>query len=120
MDFFAAIRSCLNKYATFKGRAARSEFWFFVLFNFLAQMVLTAIDAILGFGLLAGLFTLAMVIPNIAVAARRLHDTDRSGWWQLLIFLPIIGLIILVVWYCSRGTQGSNRFGDDPLAVPAA
>lgn len=117
MDFVTAVKVCLNKYATFQGRAARSELWFFVLFNFLAQMVLTAIDAILGFGLLAGLFTLAMLIPNIAVATRRLHDTDRSGWWQLLWLIPIIGAVILIIWYCKRGTPGANRFGDDPLAA---
>ncbi len=124
MDFQTAVRTCLAKYATFSGRAARSEFWWFVLFNVLANFALGLIDtAIFGTApdsaaIFAPLFSLAMLIPNIAVAVRRLHDTDRSGWWYLLILIPLIGIIVLIVWWATPGTRGPNRFGPDPLDGP--
>ena len=65
---------------------------------------------------LNSLANLALLLPNLAVGARRLHDTDRSGWFLLLVFIPLIGIIILIVWWCQRGTAGPNRFGPDPLA----
>ena len=114
--FAAAVRTCLNNYATFQGRAARPEFWFFVLFNVLAGTALSVVDSML-FGLangvspLSSLYSLAAFIPGLAVGARRLHDTDRSGWWQLIMFVPLVGLVVLIVFYCQRGTQGHNRFG---------
>jgi uncharacterized membrane protein YhaH (DUF805 family) len=97
MTFTQAIASGFQNYVNFNGRAARSEFWYWFLFT-----VLVSIAAGLGDGVLA-------------VSIRRLHDLDRSGWWYLLIFIPLIGLIVLLVWYCTRGTVGSNRFGPDPV-----
>ena len=114
MGFGDAISTVFGKYATFSGRAVRSEFWFWALFTFIVLVVLNIIQfAISGIGgsLLQLLFELATLIPSIAVAARRLHDTDRSGWWQLLAFIPIVGFILLLVWYCQPGTPGANRFG---------
>lgn len=113
MGFSDAISACFAKYATFSGRAVRSEYWYWVLFNVLAAVVFMIVQAVgvrtLG-STLSLVFDLATLIPSIAVAARRLHDTDRSGWWQLLAFVPVIGWIILLVWYCQPGTPAANRY----------
>ena len=114
--FIFAVRTCFNKYATFQGRAARPEFWFFVLFNVLVGTALSVVDGVL-FGLangvspLSSLYSLAAFLPGLAVGARRLHDIDRSGWWQLIMFVPLVGLVVIVVFWCKRGTPGHNRFG---------
>lgn len=120
MDFVTAVKTCFGKFATFEGRAARSEFWFFTLFTWLVSVVLSLVDAVTGIGVLSLIFSLAVLIPTIAVAVRRLHDTDRSGWWYLLILVPIVGIIVLIIWFCSRGTGDANRFGSDPLTTEVA
>ncbi len=123
----------LKRYADFNGRSRRKEYWMFFLFQMIVVFGIVIIGGILGafspdasgemsFGgsLMAGLFgiyALAMFIPTIAVQVRRLHDTERSGWWVLLGIVPIvnyIGFIVLLVFYCLDGTKGKNRFGDDP------
>ncbi len=111
----------LKKYAVFSGRARRMEFWYFVLFNIIVAVVLSLIDRLLGtfsatgnIGLLSGIYSLAVLIPTIAVTVRRLHDTDRSGWWILINLVPLIGSIVLLVFELLPGTPGSNRFGPDP------
>jgi uncharacterized membrane protein YhaH (DUF805 family) len=118
MDFWSAVKSVFSQYATFGGRALRSEFWYFVLFNVIVSLVLSLIDAAI-FGsdleVFSGIWGLATIVPSVAVAARRLHDIDRSGWWQLIALIPIIGWIIALIWYCRAGTDGANRFGPDPL-----
>jgi uncharacterized membrane protein YhaH (DUF805 family) len=114
MGFRDAISTGFSKYATFTGRAARPEYWYWVLFCVLAAIVFMIIQTVISrFGgqMLSWLFDLATIVPSIAVAARRLHDTDRTGWWQLLGFIPIIGWIVLLVWLCQPGTPGANRFG---------
>jgi len=114
MGFFASIGSCFSKYTTFRGRAQRSEFWYFVLF--LCLLALPA--ALLGpFG--AFLF-LPVLLPAISVEVRRLHDIDRSGWWVWLCLLPPINLVVKLIWWTRKGTDGANRFGPDPLASPQA
>jgi len=113
MGFGDAISTGIGKYATFNGRAVRSEYWFWVLFTVIVLIILNIIRftvSAVGGSALQLLFELATLLPSIAVAARRLHDTDRSGWWQLLAFVPIVGFIILLVWYCQPGTPGANRF----------
>ena len=116
MDFVTAAKTGLSKYATFSGRARRSEYWFFVLFQLLALIVAGIIDGILGTdGGLYGLVALGLLLPIIAVSVRRLHDTDRSGWWYLLVLVPF-GVIVLLIWWCTKGTAGDNRFGADPTA----
>lgn len=113
----------LKRYAEFSGRSRRKEYWMYFLFTIIVGIVLGGIDGILGLnaglgrtGVLGGLFSLATLIPSIAVAIRRLHDTDRSGWWLLLVFIPILGWIALLVFYCTEGTRGPNAFGPDPKA----
>lgn len=125
MDFVTAVKTCFNKYITFEGRAQRSEFWFFFLFMVIGSVVLSILDAILlprmEWGPLGSIFSLVTFIPSIAVSARRLHDIDKSGWWQLINIIPVIGWIVFLIWVCSLGTRGPNRFGDssEPAAVPA-
>jgi uncharacterized membrane protein YhaH (DUF805 family) len=111
----------LKKYAVFSGRSRRMEFWYFVLFNIIVTIVLAVIDTLLGtfnvlrgVGLLSGIYGLAVIIPTLAVAVRRLHDTDRTGWWILIGLIPLIGTIVLLVFYLTPGTPGSNRYGPDP------
>ena len=122
MTFMESVRTCLKEnYCNFEGRAPRSEYWWFALFAVLLGIVTSIIDGILGtvtangIGLISSIASLALIIPSIAVAVRRLHDTDRSGWFYLLNFIPIIGWIVLIIFFVQQGTNGRNRFGDDPL-----
>ena len=129
----------LRRYAQFSGRACRKEYWHFVLFLIICLIVLSVIETMLGLGTterwaesvepgfgysagaahnggpLMGLFALATLIPSLAVGVRRLHDTDRSGWWLLIGLIPLVGAIVLLVFYVEKGTVGPNRFGEDPL-----
>lgn len=119
----------LKKYADFNGRARRMEYWMFVVLNIAVSVVATILDGILGMkGMIAGLYgpltllaLLALIVPGIAVGIRRLHDQDKSGWWLLLAVVPIIGGIVLLVFFCFEGTKGENRYGSDPKsgAAPA-
>jgi uncharacterized membrane protein YhaH (DUF805 family) len=116
----------LKKYAVFNGRARRKEYWMFFLFNVIISIVLLIVDGIIGtsavpgaLGLLGGLYALALLIPGIAVAVRRLHDTGRSGWWILIGLVPFVGGIILIVFLVQDGTPGDNQFGSNPKMVTA-
>jgi len=112
MNFTQAVSTVFSKYATFIGRASRPEFWWFALFNIIASLVTGTIDqALFGYEVLSIVYGLAVLIPGLAVAVRRLHDTDRSGWWLLIGLVPVIGWIVLVYWYASEGTPGANQFG---------
>jgi uncharacterized membrane protein YhaH (DUF805 family) len=115
MNFVDAIKSGFNKYVTFSGRAARSEYWFWTLFTVVASFVAGILDAIVGLGIIGAVVSLALLLPSIAVAVRRLHDIDRTGWWLLIAFTGV-GIILLIIWDCIKGTTGPNRFGADPLA----
>ena len=115
MTFVQAVQSCYSNYATFSGRAARSEYWFFVLFQCVVGF---ACGLLMPFGIgraLLGIIVLANFLPSISVIVRRLHDTDRSGWWYWIALVPLVGAILLLIWFCTRGTSGANRFGADPL-----
>lgn len=117
----------LKKYADFQGRARRKEFWMYVLFLFIVGLLVGAVGGVASGGdptnplplSLTGIFWLATIIPNLAVAVRRLHDTDRSGWWILIGLIPVVGFIVLIVFYASAGTPGPNKFGPDPKAGEA-
>lgn len=144
MKFSDAVRTCFSKYATFSGRASRSEYWWFFLFIMLFSFIFAVIDGtFFGFGEfdpspISTIFSLATLVPSIAVAARRLHDTDRSGWWQIapisMVLLTvvmiamganilafaagataIICVVLVLIWFVKKGTDGENHFGADPL-----
>ncbi len=116
----------LKKYAVFSGRARRKEYWFFVLFNIIISIVLAVIDGVTGsfsaeagMGLLGGIYTLAVLIPGIAVSVRRLHDTERSGWWLLIALVPLIGAIVLLVFMVQDSKPGQNQYGANPKEATA-
>ena len=115
MNFGEAIASGFSNYVNFSTRAVRSEYWYWFLFNFLAEIATEIIDAVIGISLTTAVFSLVVLLPGIAVAVRRLHDLDRTGWWLLLAFVPLVGIVVLLIWFCTKGTDGSNRFGPDPL-----
>jgi uncharacterized membrane protein YhaH (DUF805 family) len=102
--FVDAIKICFSKYADFNGRASRPEYWWFVLFSFIVSILTMALPFV---SLIAAL---ALFLPSLAAAVRRLHDIDKSGWWLLLVLVPLAGLVI-IYFLCQRGTQGQNRFG---------
>ena len=108
MTFPDSIKTCFSKYADFNGRASRSEYWWWVLFFLLGSAAAGVVGHIAN-----GLFGLAVLLPSIAVATRRLHDTDRSGWLQLIGIIPLIGLLILLFWTVQEGKE-PNRFGEAP------
>jgi uncharacterized membrane protein YhaH (DUF805 family) len=123
----------------FSGRASRSEYWYWVLFTTLAEIVTSIVGYGIGYQVTTSVFGLAVLLPGLAVVIRRLHDFDRSGWWILLLFVPVafvmfhrpaqrdddrvyiplISAIVLIVWYCTKGTEGPNRFGPDRLVMLA-
>jgi uncharacterized membrane protein YhaH (DUF805 family) len=116
----------LKKYAVFSGRSRRMEYWYFVLFNIIVSIVLGVIDGLLGTsgsyagaGLLSGIYGLAVLIPSLAVTVRRLHDTDRTGWWILIALVPLIGVIVLLVFALLEGTPGDNQYGPNPKGATA-
>ncbi|WP_323012204.1 DUF805 domain-containing protein [Castellaniella sp.] len=106
-----------KNYANFKGRAERQEYWFYILFYFIGILGLSVIDEILfgvpysDFGLLSSVFMLASLMPTVALSARRLHDLGKSGWWQLLSIIPVIGTIILIIWFATKGQDVENAYG---------
>ena len=104
MTFGESISTCFSKYATFDGRASRSEYWWWFLFTLLASAAAGTVSQ-----MLSGLFSIAVMLPSLAVGVRRLHDTDRSGWFLLLWFIPVIGWIVLIVWAIQEGKE-PNRF----------
>lgn len=110
MDFMTAVKTCFSKYVTFEGRASRSEYWWFILFILIGQVVLLFV-----FEPLSLIFLLAVLLPNLAVVVRRLHDVDKSGWWYLIFLVPLIGGLLLLYWFVTEGTRGPNQYGPDPL-----
>ncbi|MFM6323452.1 MAG: DUF805 domain-containing protein [Microcystis panniformis] len=105
----------LKKYAVFNGRARRKEYWMFFLFNIIIAFVLDFVEGLVGSpGVIGLLYSLAVLIPGIAVSVRRLHDTERSGWWLLIAFVPIIGDIVLLVFMVQDSKSGQNQYGANP------
>lgn len=116
MTFVEAVRSALSQYATFRGRARRSEFWYFFLFTILINLPTAAVDYATDTPVAGLVVAVALTVPSFAVGARRLHDTGRSGWWELLLFVPIVGfvaLIVLIIW-CATDSHGPNKYGPSP------
>ena len=120
--FSEAFPMVMKKFATFSGRASRPEFWYFWLTCFLVNFIFNVIVQLVGpesaasgiIAIVQGLFGLAIIIPHIAVVVRRLHDTNRTGWWFLIVFIPLIGAIILLLWLASAPTPGTNMYGPQP------
>ncbi len=108
MDFFEAIKSGFTRYATFSGRASRSEYWWWALFVLLASIGTAMIS-----DTVSGLFALGTLLPFLAVASRRLHDMGRSGWWQLVGFIPLLGWIVMIYW-TVQPSDGPNAYGSGP------
>ena len=113
----------LKKYAVFDGRAHRTEFWMFTLVSAIIGFVLGILDAILGtngsgIGVLGGIYGLAVLLPSLGVAVRRLHDIGRQGLWLLLVLIPVIGWIVLIVWYAKPGDPSPNEWGRNPWDGP--
>jgi uncharacterized membrane protein YhaH (DUF805 family) len=128
MDMPTAVKSVLGQYATFSGRASRSEYWWWTLAVVLVMLAVGLVEGALlppmiGFEPyreqtgqpISMVVSLALLLPCLAVSVRRLHDRDKSGWWYLLGLIPVIGPVVLLVWYVQAGTPGDNRFGPDPL-----
>jgi uncharacterized membrane protein YhaH (DUF805 family) len=112
----------LKQYADFNGRSHRTEFWMFTLVNFIITLVLAIVDGFITGGFIYMLYVLAVLLPSLGVGVRRLHDTGRSGWWILVGLIPLIGIIVLIVFWVQDSQPGSNAFGPSPKegAVPAA
>lgn len=110
----------LKRWNDFSGRSRRKEYWMAALFNLIISVVIVIIDSVLGsqvgngIGILYLLYVLVLLIPNLAITIRRLHDTGRSGWWMLIALIPLVGSIILIVWLATEGTHGDNQYGSDP------
>jgi uncharacterized membrane protein YhaH (DUF805 family) len=114
---------CLKNYVGFSGRARRKEFWMFFLFNFIFSIAAAIIDQIIfrdsNLRLFSSLYSLAVLLPSLAVDVRRLHDTNRSGFWVFLALIPLVGAIILIVWFATEGQRSENKYGPDPKAQEA-
>ena len=124
MSFQEAVQTVFSKYATFEGRARRSEYWYFMLLVCCVNIVIRVLAAIVGDGnflatVLAGIstvFSLGVLVPQIAVAVRRLHDIGKSGWFYLIGLIPFIGWILMLVWFCTDSQPGDNQYGPNPKA----
>jgi uncharacterized membrane protein YhaH (DUF805 family) len=116
MEWYLAV---LKKYADFSGRARRREYWMFVLVNLVISCVLAGLAYVSSaFNVLSWIYTVAVLVPSFAVGTRRLHDTGRSGWWWLIGLIPLIGAIILIVFFCQDSEPGDNKYGPNPKLMP--
>jgi uncharacterized membrane protein YhaH (DUF805 family) len=113
-EILNAVKTCLRKYATFEGRAGRPEYWWFVLAYVVASVVIGMVS-----NMLSGLLGLGVLVPSIAAAARRLHDTGKSGWMQLIALIPVIGWVLVIYWL-AQPTVAANQYGDGPDPLPKA
>ncbi len=117
MNYYTDV---LKKYLVFSGRASRKEYWMFVLINFIISILAALIETQLHLNFISGIYSLLVLIPSIAVAARRLHDTNRSAWWLLIGLIPIIGIIVLIVYFALDSQPGDNEYGSNPKNVTVA
>lgn len=115
--------SAMRKYATFSGRAPRKEYWMFTLIYIIIAIVAGVLDAFIfglaaeSIGILGGIVALVHIVPSIAVGVRRLHDTNRSGWWYLIIFIPLIGILVMLYWMIKASDPGENQYGPNPYGL---
>ncbi len=113
MDYFT---DAVKQYAVFTGRATRKQYWMFMLFYILIYSALMIVDLVLGTGFLAAIFSIGLLLPHIGIATRRLHDTGRSGWWQLIALIPLIGAIVLL-FFLVQVSSADNKFGSDSNSI---
>ncbi len=119
-------KQVLKKYAVFEGRAARKEFWMFVLFSTIISIILSILDSVLGLrevhgnGPLQGIYMLVIIVPSLAVGARRLHDVGKSGWLQLIGIIPLLGALVLLYFCVKDSMPGDNKYGPNPKGMNAA
>lgn len=114
MGMAEAVSSVLSKYATFSGRARRSEYWWFYLAYIVVDIVAAVVDAMLHTSLLQIVVLVALLLPTLAVGVRRLHDVGKSGWWLLIGLIPLVGVIVLIVFFCQDSQPGTNQYGPSP------
>jgi uncharacterized membrane protein YhaH (DUF805 family) len=119
MGFSEAVKSGFDHYTTFDGRASRAAYWWWFLFAIIAAIAASILDAIIGSTIIAILVSLGLLLPNISVGIRRLHDINKTGWWILIGLIPLIGFIILIIFYVQQGDAGPNDYGP-PMAAPTA
>ena len=116
MDFngiIAIVKSVILKnYVNFEGRATRAEFWWFFLFNFVIGLILGVLGKV--GAILSGIWSLGILLPQLGLGARRLHDINKSGWYLLLSFIPVVGAIILIIWWATEGDPTENQYGPVP------
>lgn len=105
-------KKMLRNYAVFSGRSTRRDYWMAVLFNFVISLAVGVVAGVIRLGFLSTLYAIAMIIPGLALNIRRLHDTNRSGWWLLISFVPLVGAIALLVFYCLPSVEEENQFGE--------
>lgn len=117
ISFCEAIKMGFESYSFFGGRSSRSEFWWWNLFGFIVGIVFGIISALVNSDVPTWIAAVALLLPNIAICVRRLHDIGKSGWWYLLNFILIIGSIILIVWYCKPSQEFENEYGEEPNMV---
>lgn len=119
MSFPEAVKSGFEHYVEFDGRASRAAFWWWFLFTILVAIAASILDAVIGIPILTIVVSLGLILPDLSVSIRRLHDTDRSGWWILIGLIPIIGFIVLLVFYLQGSDPGDNSYGP-PMAEGVA
>lgn len=118
MSFVDAVKSVFTQYVGFNGRARRSEYWYWVLFNFIVSFVLGFLGQFIGiFSVLSSIYSLAVLLPSLAVCVRRLHDLGKQWTWLLLALIPLVGAIILIVFYCQDSQPGENQYGPNPKGM---
>ena len=122
MSFTEAVSSCFSNYANFNGRARRSEYWYFTLFSILVNVAITVIGTMLGEriqAVLSGIFSLAVLLPSLAVTWRRFHDIGKSGAFYFIGLIPLVGTILVLVWTCTDSMPGDNQYGPNPKEKPS-
>jgi len=106
-----------QQYADFNGRARRRDYWMFVLFNVIFAVIASILDGVIGITLIGAIYSLAILVPSIAFGVRRLHDIGKSGWWYLIVFIPLVGAIWLIVLFCTDSQAGENEWGANPKEI---
>lgn len=118
MSFFDAVKSAFSNYCKFDGRARRSEYWYFVLFNAIVSVILSLLGQKSNvFMILSCVFSLAVLLPELGLSWRRMHDIGKSGAWNFLVLVPIVGTIIVIIWSCRDSEPGTNQYGPNPKGM---